>query len=75
MAIKCADISNTTRPWATSSRWSQLVCQEFFAQGDAERALGLPVAPLNDRTSTSVPQIQSGKLLTLLLLTLPLLTW
>ena len=27
--------------------------EEFFAQGDRERAAGLPVSPMMDRTSTS----------------------
>ena len=34
-------------------RWSVRVLEEFFAQGDRERAAGLPVSPMMDRTSTS----------------------
>ena len=61
IALKVADISNPGRPWETSKRWSELVCDEFFKQGDYERRLGLPVTPLNDRYNTSVAKIQSGE--------------
>ncbi len=30
-------------------RWVQALEAEFFQQGDAERALGLPISPLCDR--------------------------
>lgn len=60
IALKCADISNPTRPWDISHKWSLKVCQEFFRQGDFERKLNLPVTSLCDRQSTSVPKIQSG---------------
>lgn len=63
IALKCADISNPTRPWDISQKWSLKVCQEFFRQGDYERKLNLPVTSLCDRQSTSIPKIQSGKYL------------
>lgn len=34
IALKCADICNPCRPWKISKRWSRLVCEEFFQQGD-----------------------------------------
>jgi cAMP-specific phosphodiesterase 4 len=40
-------------------RWADRVLEEFFLQGDRERAQGLPVSPLMDRytTSLSISQI------------------
>nr|XP_034190050.1 uncharacterized protein LOC117608685 isoform X2 [Osmia lignaria] len=60
IALKCADISNPCRPWDISRKWSYKVCEEFFRQGDYERRLNLPVTPLCDRHTTSIPKIQVG---------------
>ncbi|KZC07930.1 High affinity cAMP-specific 3',5'-cyclic phosphodiesterase 7A [Dufourea novaeangliae] len=60
IALKCADISNPCRPWDISRKWSYKVCEEFFRQGDYERRLNLPVTPLCDRHTTSIPKIQIG---------------
>lgn len=60
IALKCADISNPCRPWDISRKWSYKVCEEFFRQGDYERRLNLPVTPLCDRYTTSIPKIQAG---------------
>lgn len=60
IALKCADISNPCRPWEISRKWSYKVCDEFFRQGDYERRLNLPVTPLCDRHTTSIPKIQAG---------------
>ncbi|KAF7732876.1 High affinity cAMP-specific and IBMX-insensitive 3',5'-cyclic phosphodiesterase 9A [Apophysomyces ossiformis] len=51
--LHAADISNALRPWPICHTWSQLVCEEFFGQGDAERLHGLPVSPSMDRNQTS----------------------
>jgi hypothetical protein len=56
MLIKFADISNPSRPWPTCKSWSQCVMDEFFAQGDRERALGIPISPMMDRETTSIPK-------------------
>ncbi|XP_050312092.1 cAMP-specific 3',5'-cyclic phosphodiesterase 4A-like isoform X2 [Anthonomus grandis grandis] len=60
IALKCADISNPTRPWDISHKWSLKVCDEFFRQGEFERQLGLPVTSICDQQSTSVAKIQVG---------------
>jgi cAMP-specific phosphodiesterase 4 len=60
LMIKCADISNPCRPWRLSQEWSYRASTEFFAQGDHERRLGLPVTAFCDRLTTSIPKIQSG---------------
>ncbi|CAK9825536.1 High affinity cAMP-specific 3',5'-cyclic phosphodiesterase 7A [Anthophora retusa] len=59
IALKCADISNPCRPWDISRKWSHKVCEEFFRQGDYERRLNLPVTPLCNRHTTSIPKIQA----------------
>ncbi|KAG0173439.1 High affinity cAMP-specific and IBMX-insensitive 3',5'-cyclic phosphodiesterase 9A [Apophysomyces sp. BC1034] len=51
--LHAADISNALRPWPVCQAWSQLVCEEFFGQGDAERLHGLQVSPSMDRNQTS----------------------
>ncbi|XP_019865387.2 cAMP-specific 3',5'-cyclic phosphodiesterase 4A isoform X2 [Aethina tumida] len=60
IALKCADISNPTRPWDISRKWSLKVCDEFFRQGEYERKLNLPVTSICDQQSTSVAKIQVG---------------
>lgn len=60
IALKCADISNPCRPWKSSKRWSERICEEFFLQGDCERKLKLPITPMCDRYTTSIAKIQSG---------------
>ena len=60
MVIKCADIGNVTKGKGICLNWTERVVMEFFEQGDAEKALGLPVTPMMDRTRASVPKQQIG---------------
>ncbi|KAK9831398.1 hypothetical protein WJX81_001157 [Elliptochloris bilobata] len=53
MLLHCADISNASKPRHIAEKWSVRVLEEFFAQGDRERAAGLPVSPMMDRAATS----------------------
>ncbi len=46
--IKAADISNTAKPFRQAKAWGLRVMQEFWAQGEMEKKLNLPVGPLND---------------------------
>ncbi|KAI9497453.1 hypothetical protein BDB00DRAFT_756488, partial [Zychaea mexicana] len=55
--LHAADISNTVRPWPISKQWSDLIVQEFFRQGDAEKAAGLEVSPGMDRDQSTQPNI------------------
>lgn len=56
VVLKCilhtSDISNPARPWDISKKWSDLVIQEFFEQGDREKKEGLPVSMNCDRDTT-----------------------
>jgi hypothetical protein len=58
--IKCADISNVARPFHWGTKWAELLVQEFCSQGDLEKALGLPVLPMNDRSKVIMEDSQIG---------------
>ncbi len=58
--LHAADLSNPCRPFPLARKWAGRVLGEFFAQGDRERAQGLPVSPLCSRDSTLVPASQIG---------------
>ncbi len=57
IALKCADISNPCRTWNVSRLWSYRACEEFYRQGDRERALNLQVTPFCDRANISVAKV------------------
>ncbi|KAK3840130.1 MAG: hypothetical protein JOS17DRAFT_677874 [Linnemannia elongata] len=58
--LHAADVSNAVKPWTICKRWSDLVVQEFFRQGDIEKAQHLPVSPNMDRDQHNQPQISLG---------------
>mmetsp|Transcript_7866 Transcript_7866/g.10994 ORF Transcript_7866/g.10994 Transcript_7866/m.10994 type:complete len:429 (-) Transcript_7866:496-1782(-) len=58
--LHAVDISNPARPWAVAQRWNDLITEEFFRQGDRERAEGLAVSPNMDRAAADVPSSTLG---------------
>lgn len=60
MVLKCADVAHPARPLELHKRWSDLISQEFFEQGDRERALGIPISPLCDRENADMSKSQQG---------------
>ncbi|KAH9283182.1 Calcium/calmodulin-dependent 3',5'-cyclic nucleotide phosphodiesterase 1C [Echinococcus granulosus] len=60
LLLHAADISHPTKCWDLHERWTYLLVEEFFNQGDREAALGLPCSPLCDRHTTMVPESQVG---------------
>ena len=62
LAIKCGDVGHPTRPLELHLKWSSLICDEFFNQGDVEVRKGMKVSPLCDRNAPSgnYPQGQIG---------------
>lgn len=60
LILHCADISHPAKTWPLHERWTNLLVQEFFAQGDKEKELGLPFSPLCDRNNTPTAQSQIG---------------
>ena len=61
MAIKCADIGNVTKGKDYCLAWTSRVVKEFFAQGDLEAELKLPVTPFMDRTTAILPKQQTSE--------------
>ena len=60
MCIACADISHSSKPWALHEQWSKRILQEFFLQGEAEAAKGMPISSLCDRKAADVFKSQIG---------------
>ncbi|XP_044747004.1 high affinity cAMP-specific and IBMX-insensitive 3',5'-cyclic phosphodiesterase 8-like isoform X2 [Coccinella septempunctata] len=61
MLIKCADVSNPTRPFRLYVEWARRIAEEYFQQTDEEKVKGLPVVmPMFDRNTCSVPKSQIG---------------
>lgn len=60
LLLHAADISNPVKPFNICKAWAHLVLDEFFAQGDAEKNVGIPVQMLNDRDNVSRPSSQIG---------------
>ncbi|CAO3646189.1 unnamed protein product [Mucor hiemalis] len=56
--MKCADISNCTRPFPNAKAWAILLAEEFSIQGDLEKELLIPTIPINERGKVSLPDFQ-----------------
>ena len=59
LMVKCADISNVVKPAAVARRWALRVTDEFFIQGDAERAMGMEVSAICNRLAISRVALQT----------------
>lgn len=60
MLLHSADVSNPCREWEVTEAWAIVCLEEFFAQGDQEKVLGIPVQFLNDREKLNRPNSQIG---------------
>ncbi|CAG9314178.1 unnamed protein product [Blepharisma stoltei] len=60
MALKCGDIGHSAKVKDLHEKWSQLVCEEFFNQGDLEKKNKQPVSMYCDRDTTNIPKSQAG---------------
>ena len=58
--IHSSDVSNPIRPWKVCFQWTTKVMAEFWAQGDQEKQLNLPVTYLCDRCETNTAKSQQG---------------
>jgi len=57
MMLKCADIGHAAKCTELHERWSNRVMEEFFQQGDAEKAKGLNVSMFCDRETTDIGKV------------------
>ena len=61
LVLKCGDISNVSRPFELADKWCDVLCEEFFRQGDLEMANGMEyTSDLNDRAHLDKPKSQIG---------------
>jgi len=58
--LHVADISNAAKVQSLSTAWTDRCLDEFFAQGDVEADMGLPISPNCDRNTTDKPDCQIG---------------
>mmetsp|Transcript_5911 Transcript_5911/g.8718 ORF Transcript_5911/g.8718 Transcript_5911/m.8718 type:complete len:751 (+) Transcript_5911:256-2508(+) len=58
--LHSADISNPAKPQNLAVRWANKALTEFFAQGDKEKELAIPVSPLCDSETTKTADSQIG---------------
>jgi len=61
LVLHCADVgANLLKPFDVCKRWALLIMEEFFAQGDKEKELGLPVQMSFDRDRVNFYASQIG---------------
>ncbi|CUG90589.1 cAMP-specific phosphodiesterase, putative, partial [Bodo saltans] len=60
MILKAGDISNVTKPFPISRKWATAVTEEFYQQGDMEKAAGVDVLPMFDRQANN--ELAKGQL-------------
>jgi hypothetical protein len=60
MTLKCADVGHAAKSNEFHEKWTSLICEEFFSQGDIERQRGLPISMYCDRHNTDLPKSQFG---------------
>merc|ERR1711916_420878 len=60
LALKCADISHTSKSLETHTKWTESITEEFYTQGDKERENKMPLSPYMDRKTGNLPKSQLG---------------
>jgi 3',5'-cyclic-nucleotide phosphodiesterase/cAMP-specific phosphodiesterase 4 len=60
MGLKCADIGHSAKDTNLHVKWTKLVSEEFFAQGDLEKLKQQSVSMYCDRETTDLPKSQVG---------------
>lgn len=60
LLMHTSDISNPVMPFEIAQVWATHVLNEYFAQGEQEKKLGIPVQILNDRDNVNRPHSQIG---------------
>ncbi|KAH0794933.1 3'5'-cyclic nucleotide phosphodiesterase family protein [Histomonas meleagridis] len=61
LLLKCADVSNVARKFDVANRLCDILCEEFFRQGELEKANGMEyTSPMNDREHLDKAKSQIG---------------
>ena len=60
IAMKAADVGHAAKAMDLHFKWSALVVQEFFEQGDLEKEKGISVSMYCDREKTDIAKSQIG---------------
>ena len=60
MGIKCADLGHSAKDINLHTKWSYFICEEFFEQGDLEKAHNMPVSMFCDREESNIANNQIG---------------
>ncbi|OQR98034.1 calcium/calmodulin-dependent 3',5'-cyclic nucleotide phosphodiesterase [Achlya hypogyna] len=58
--IKCADVGHSSKSTPLHARWSELIIEEFFLQGDEEKELGMEISPFMNRALENSAKNQLG---------------
>ncbi|KAK8890174.1 hypothetical protein M9Y10_034942 [Tritrichomonas musculus] len=59
MLMQVANLSNAARPFDIAQKWFQLISEEFFKQGDVEKAQNMELSSeKNDRSNMSIPKLE-----------------
>ncbi|CAG9321759.1 unnamed protein product [Blepharisma stoltei] len=58
--VKSADIGHAAKSRELHERWSLLVIEEFFNQGDIEKSRSQPISMYCDRETTDIAKSQAG---------------
>jgi len=58
--IKLADVNGPMKGHQLHCQWTERIAQEFYEQGDEERALNLPVSLYMDRSDPRLPELQKS---------------
>eukprot|EP01041_Mallomonas_annulata_P009505 gene9505-19745_t len=56
--LHMSDVSNVCKPHVIGGRWSDLIIEEMFQQGDQERERGMPVSSFMDRLTMDKALLQ-----------------
>lgn len=60
LLLKVTDLSDALKPFSVCKKWTLKMTDEFFLQGDMERASGLAVSAMCDRSTQSRVAVQKG---------------
>lgn len=58
LLVTSADLSDQVKGWPYTRHIANLIYEEFFAQGDLEKAMGAEPAIMMDRDRAEIPALQ-----------------